>query len=68
MNKLNFSKSSPESLERLSDVQDKIDDFCKEHPRKKLTDEQREELGELLRERAAALSDALGVKISSIVD
>ena len=29
MKKLDFSKSSPEFLERLSKVQGEIDDFCK---------------------------------------
>ena len=67
MNKLDFSKSSPASLERLSKVQSKIDHFCKAHP-KKLTERQHKELRSLLNERASALTDALGVKVSSLFD
>lgn len=67
MKKLDFSKSSPASLERLSKVQSEIDDFCKEHP-KELTEEQHKELRSLLSERASALTEALGVKISSAFD
>ncbi len=67
MKKLDFSKSSPESLERLSKVQGAIDDFCKAHP-KNLTDGQHKELRSLLSERASALSEALGTKIHSLFD
>lgn len=67
MKKLDFSKSTPASLERLSKVQGQIDDFCKAHP-KKLTDGQHKELRSLMSERAAALTDALGVKVNSLFD
>lgn len=67
MEKLDFSKSSPESLERLSKVQGEIDDFCKAHP-KNLTEGEHQELRSLLSERASALTEALGVKVSSLFD
>ena len=67
MKKLDLRKSSPASLERLSKVQNEIDDFCKKHP-KKLTDRQHKELRSSLNERASALTDALGVKVCSLFD
>ena len=67
MEKLDFSKSSPESMERLSKVQGEIDDFCKSHP-KNLSEEEHQELRSLLSKRASALTDALGVKVSSLFD
>lgn len=36
--------------------------------RKKLSETERDELGELLKERAAALSEATGFEVHSIVD
>ena len=67
MKKLDFSKSSPKSVERLSKVQGEIDDFCKAHP-KNLTVGEQQELRSLLSERASALTEALGVKVSSLFD
>lgn len=69
MKMLDFSKSSPESLQRLSEIEERIDNFSKAHKNpKKLTNEERNEIHLLLKERAAALSDTLGVKISPVVD
>lgn len=66
MKKLSFKNSSPASLDRLSKAQSAIDAFCKKHP-KDLTPKQHKQLRGLLSERADALSDALGVKISPVV-
>ena len=49
----------------LYDVQQEIKGFLKNH-NKKLNDDERNELGELLNRRAKALSDALGVEVGSI--
>lgn len=47
------------------EVQDEIKDFLKEH-KKKLTDEEHNDLCELLNQRAKALSEILGVEVSSV--
>ena len=49
----------------LFDAQDEIKDFLKEH-KKKLTDEEHDDLGELLNRRAKAMSEVLGVEVSSV--
>ena len=67
MNELDFSRSSQESLNRLSNIQKKINTLCKVKS-KDFTEEQHEELRDLLNERAEALSDALGVKVHSICE
>ena len=43
MGKLDFSKSSPQALKRLGKIQEKINVFCKAHP-KKLTEKQHQTL------------------------
>ena len=50
----------------LYDADKAVKDYVKEHG-KKLTNDERDELGDLLEKRAAAMSDVLGVKISSVV-
>lgn len=67
MKELDFSKSSPESLKRLSDVQRKINKLCRIR-KKDFTEEHHEELRGLLNERASALSEALGTIVHSICE
>ena len=67
MKKLDFSKSSPDTLNRLSRAEQAVDDFCKKHPNN-LTDTQHNELRSLLNERASALTDALGTRVHSLFD
>jgi hypothetical protein len=50
----------------LYDADKAVKDFVKEFG-KNLTDDKRDELGELLERRAAAISDVLGVKVGSVV-
>ena len=49
----------------LYDADKAVKNYVKEHG-KKLADDERDELGDLLEKRAAAMSDVLGVKISSV--
>ena len=65
MKKLIF-KNDPNALERLSNAQSAIDKFSASHAGS-LSDREHQELGALLKERAAALSEATGLKIHSIV-
>ena len=51
----------------LYDADKDVKDFVKVH-KGKLTEEERDTLGDLLDRRAAAISDVLGVKVSSVVD
>ena len=66
MEELKF-RDDPAALERLANAQNAIDEYSASHPGR-LSDEERSEFGSLLRERAAALSEATGFKISSIAD
>ena len=50
----------------LYDADKAVKDFVKGLG-KNLTDDERDELGELLERRAAAISDVLGVKVGSVV-
>ena len=52
---------------RLMNAQNAIDEYVSSHP-KKLSETERDELGELLKERAAALSEATDFEVHSIVD
>lgn len=67
MKELDFCKSSPESLKRLSDVQRKINKLCRIR-KKDFTEEHHKELRGLLNERASALSEALGTIVRSICE
>lgn len=49
----------------LYDADKAVKDFVKGHG-KNLSDEEHDELGELLNRRAAAISDALGVDVGSV--
>ena len=49
----------------LFDVEEEIQDFLGQN-KGDLTDEERDELGELLDRRAAAISDVLGVEVNSV--
>lgn len=60
-------RDDPAALERLANAQRAIDRYSATHPGR-LSDEEHREFGSLLRERAAALSEATGLKIHSIVD
>lgn len=60
-------KDDPAALERLANAQSAIDSYCATHPGQ-FSDKEHREFGALLRERAAALSEATGLKIYSIVD
>lgn len=66
MKELKF-KNDPAALERLANAQSAIDEYSAAHPGSFSEDEHRE-FGALLKERAAALSEATGLKIHSIVD
>lgn len=66
MKELKF-KNDPAALERLANAQNAIDEYSAAHPGS-FSEEERREFGCLLRERAAALSEATGFKIHSIVD
>lgn len=64
--KLKF-RDDPAVLERLSNAANAIEEFTDSHPNE-LSEEEHNELRTLLKERAAALSDATGLKIHSICD
>ena len=66
MGKLIF-RDDKKALDRLSKAQNAIDSFSKAHPGK-LTKRQHSKFRGLLSERAAALSEATGMKIHSIFD
>lgn len=66
MNELKF-RDDPAAMERLVNAENAINEYTSTHP-KKLSKIERGELGELLKERAAALSEATGLEIHSIVD
>lgn len=66
MKKLKF-RDDDAAMERLSRVQSEIDDYASSHPGE-LSEEEHLEFRELLSERAAALSEATGMKIHSIFD
>ena len=66
MGKLVF-KDDKKALDRLSRAQDAIDNYSKEHPGK-MSKEEHSEFRGLLSERAAALSEATGMKIHSLFD
>ena len=51
----------------LHDADKAVKDFVKVH-KGNLSEEERDTLGDLLDRRAAAISDVLGVKVSSVVD
>ena len=60
-------RDDPDALERLANAQSAIDEYSSSHPGR-FSEEEHREFGALLRERAAALSEALGLKIHSIAD
>lgn len=66
MKNLKF-RDDPEAMERLADVQERINDFLGSHTRD-MSEEDHGELRELFSERAAALSVATGKKIHSLFD
>ena len=51
----------------LYDADNAVKDFVKVH-KGNLSEEERDTLGDLLDRRAAAMSDVLGVKVSSVTD
>lgn len=51
----------------LRDADKAVKDFVKLH-KGKLSEEERDTLGDLLDRRAVAISDVLGVEVSSVVD
>ena len=51
----------------LHDADKAVKDFVKVH-KGNLSEEEKDTLGDLLDRRAAAISDVLGVKVSSVVD
>ena len=51
----------------LYDADKAVKDFVKVH-KGNLSEEERDTLGDLLDRRAAAMSDVLGVKVSSVTD
>lgn len=66
MKELKF-RDDPTAQERLANAQSAIDRYSATHPGR-FSDKEHHEFGALLRERAAALSEATGLKIHSIVD
>ena len=66
MRELKF-KNDPAALERLANAQNAIDEYSTSHPGA-FSESERREFGNLLKERAAALSEATGMRIHSIVD
>lgn len=66
MKELKF-KNDPAALARLANAQSAIDEYSTAHPGS-FSEEEHREFGALLKERAAALSEATGLKIHSIVD
>ena len=60
-------RDDPAALERLARASNAVEDFIATHSRK-LSSEEHEELRALLRERAAALSEALGQTVHTIFD
>ena len=66
MPKLQFRKD-PMVLNRLSEAQQAIDDYSASHPQQ-FSDDEHQEFRKLLSKRAAALSEATGMKIHSLFD
>ena len=66
MKELKF-RDDPAALERLTNAQNAIDEYSAAHPGR-FSESEQKEFGALLRERAAALSAATGLRIHSIVD
>lgn len=64
---INMSKAPKKNGDDLYNTDQAVRDFCKSHG-KKLTDDEHQELGKLLKERASAISDVLGAKVSSVCD
>lgn len=64
MNEVNIITSDSEELYNADKA---VKDFVKSHGRT-LDEEEREELGNLLRNRADAISNVLGVKVASVAD
>lgn len=63
---LKFTNDSA-ALERLANAQSAIDDYSASHP-DPFSESERKEFGKLLKERAAALSEATSMNIRSITD
>lgn len=66
MKELQF-RDDMKAVERLSKVQESIDEYSKSHPNE-FSEEEHEEFRGLLSERAAVLSEATGMKIYSLFD
>lgn len=66
MPKLKFTKDKG-ALERLSKAQTAIDNYTSSH-QGRMSDDEHKEFRKLLSDRAAALSEATGLKISSLFD
>lgn len=64
MPELHF-RDDPEALERLVRASNAVEDFIATHSRN-LSKQEHEELRDLLRERASALSGALGQKVETV--
>lgn len=60
-------KNNPAALERLSNAQNAIEEYSASHPCD-FSESERLEFRELLKERAAALSEATGMVIHSVAD
>ena len=67
MKKLKF-RDDPAALARLAEAQNALDEYSKAHRDEFGTEKNKEHGRELFRERAAALSEATGMKIYSIFD
>ena len=59
--------ADPTAAKAYSDAQKAISDYAGSHG-KKLNETERKEFGELLKNRARAISDLLGVEVGSIAD
>lgn len=60
-------RDDPTALERLAKAQSAIDDYSASHPNE-FNEQEHQEFRELLKERAAALSEATGMSISSVAE
>lgn len=66
MPKLKY-RNDEEALRRLANAERAIDEYSSAH-KGKLTETERREFGSLLNERAAALSQATGMRIHSLAE
>ena len=62
------SNCDPEAVRKYCEIQNQIEAWLKEHPRKKLTEKEHVELRALLSKRAEALGKMLNKHVYSLFD